>query len=99
MIGKFFHIPKPKPFNITTRYYDPELEVLNERVKKVKEEMGIVEEKVEDGKPYRPDIRGKFRSTMDQKSKTIAQARNKSNTRLIILILILVLIAYLIFYR
>lgn len=99
MIGKFFHIPKPKAFNITTRYYDAEKEQLDEQIKRVKEEMGIAEEKGDDGKPYHPDIKGRFRASMDAKSKTVAQARKSSNTKLIILILIFVLIAYLIFYR
>lgn len=98
MIGKFFHIPKPKGFNMATRYYDPAKEELEEQVSRIKEEMGIVEEKKIDAN-YHANLRGKFRVSMDQKSKSAAQARNKSNTRLIILILIFMAIAYWIFYR
>jgi hypothetical protein len=98
MLGKFFHVPKPKGFNITTRYYDPEKEELEERVKAIKEEMGIVEEKSINAN-YRPNLKGKFRASMDQKSRSVSQARSKSNTRLIILILIFVTIAYFLFYR
>lgn len=96
MIGKFFHIPKPKQFYIPYRYYNPEEEEREERKKRIKSELGIKEERDPD-KPYRPNIKGSFRRAAGN-SKTSAEERSKSNTRLLVLVLVLVLIAYLFFY-
>ena len=98
MIGKFFHIPRARQFNITPRFWDPDKEEREERERRIKEELGIVDEKVDDGKPYSPNIRGQFRSAQGWQSKSSEKARKNSNTRLIILILILCLIFYLFFY-
>ena len=98
MIGKFFHTPRAKQFNITPRFYDPDKEEREERERRIKEELGIVDEKVDDGKPYRPNIRGQFRAAGGWQAKSSEKARKTSNTRLIILILILCLVFYLFFY-
>jgi len=98
MIGRFFHTPKAKQFNLTPRFYDPDKEERDERERRIKEEMGIVDEKKDDSKPFRPSIRGQFRTMHSGHSKTTEKARKSSNTRLIFLILILCLIFYLFFY-
>ena len=98
MIGKFFHTPAAKKFSITPRFYDPDKEEREERERRIKEELGIVDEKTEGGKPYRPNIRGSFRMAQEGFTKSSEQARKSSNTRLIILILILDLTANLFFY-
>ncbi len=98
MIGRFFHTPKAKQFHITPRFYDPDREEREDRERRIKEELGIFEEKKNDNKPYRPNIKGQFRVMQGGHSKTTEQARRSSNTRLIILILILALIFYLFFY-
>ena len=98
MIGKFFHTPGAKQFHITPRFYDPDKEEREAREKRIKEELGIVDEKVDDGKPYRPNVKGQFRVAQGWQSKSSEKARRNSNTRLIILILILCLIFYLFFY-
>jgi len=94
MIGKFFHTPKAKKFNITTRYYDPDKEELQEREERIKAELGLNEKKEWDPN-HRANIRGQFRRSMTELSKTAEDARRKSNTRLIILILILALAVFL----
>ncbi len=98
MIGRFFHTPSAKQFNITPRFYDPDKEEREERERRIKEEMGIFEEKKDNGKIYRPNIKGQFRTMQAGHSKTTEKARKSSNTRLIILILILSLVFYLFFY-
>lgn len=95
MIGKFFHTPRAKRFEITTRYYDPAKEEMKEREDRIKKELGIEDEKKEIDENYRPNIRGQFRRGMGDMSKTVADERRKMNTRLIILILILSLAFYL----
>ena len=98
MIGRFFHLPKSKRFNINPRFYDPDKEEREERERRIKEELGIFDEKKDDGKPYRPNVKGQFRTMQGGHSKTSIQARKRSNTRLIILIFILSIIFYLFFY-
>ena len=98
MIGKFFHTPQPRGFYIPPRYYDPETEAREDREKRIKEELGIIDEKVDNGKPFMPNIKGRFRMAQGTKSKSSENARQNSNTRLIVLILILTLIFYLFFY-
>ena len=98
MIGRFFHIPGTKKFNITPRFYDPDKEEREERERRIKEELGIVDERVDDGRPFRPNIKGQFRRAQEGFSKSSEDARRASNKRLIILIMILSLIFYLFFY-
>ncbi len=98
MIGRFFHLPGTKRFNINPRFYDPDKEEREERERRIKEELGIAEEKIDDGKTYKPNVKGQFRRAQGGHSKTTERARRASNTRLIILILILALIFYLFFY-
>ncbi|TDO05094.1 hypothetical protein [Sunxiuqinia elliptica] len=96
MIGKFFHLPNHRRFNIPYRYFNPEKEEMEERESRIKKEMGIHEKKESD-ENYRPNIRGQFRRSMGDSSKTASDARKSSNTRLIMLIAILSLAVYLFF--
>lgn len=98
MIGRFFYLPGAKKFNITPRFYDPDKEEREERERRIKEELGIFEEKMDDGKPFRPNIKGQFRRAQQGLSRSSEKARKASNTRLIILVMILALIFYLFFY-
>jgi len=97
MIGKFFHTPGTKKFHITPRFHDPDKDERDERERRIKEELGIVDEKVDDGKPYKPNLKGRFRN-VDGWAKSSSDARKSQNKRLIFLILILALVFYLFFY-
>lgn len=97
MIGKFFYTPGTKRFNITPRFYDPDQEERDERERRIKEEMGIVDEKKDDNKPYRPNIRGQFRKNGEW-SRSSESARKAQNRRLIWIVLVLALVVYLFFY-
>ena len=98
MIGRFFHTPPAKKFHITPRFYDPDKEAREEREKRIKEELGIVDDETDINKPYRPNIKGQFRKAGDWRARSSEEARKAQNRRLIVLILILVLIVYLFFY-
>ena len=98
MIGRFFHTPGTKKFTFKPRYYDPDKEEREERERRIKEELGIVEEKKEDGKPFRTNIKGQFRNTDGWQSKSSTDARRAQNKRLFWLILILALVFYLFFF-
>jgi hypothetical protein len=98
MIGRFFYLPGAKKFNITPRFYDPDKEEREERERRIREELGIVDEKKAENRPYRPNIKGQFRVAQGRGSKTTENAQRASNRRLIILIIILALIMYFFFY-
>lgn len=92
-IPRFIKLPTHKQFNYTPRYWDPEKEEREERIRQIKQEMGI--EVPND--PNRTTIRrGSFR-TAGQKAKV--KASRTSNIRLLVILLVLLFLAYLIFYK
>lgn len=97
MIGRFFHTPGTKKFSITPRFYDPDKEERDERERRIKDELGIVDEKKDDGRPYRPNVRGQFRAAGGW-SRSGEDARRSQNRRLIWIIIVLALVLYLFFY-
>lgn len=89
---KFLHLPKSKQFKIVTRFYDPQKEAMKERQERINHELGL-----DDGKTisYGSNIRGKFRTSNKRyNSKTLAEARRKSNMRLIYILIILCALFY-----
>ncbi|HKJ40580.1 MAG TPA: hypothetical protein VKA27_00750 [Sunxiuqinia sp.] len=96
MIGKFFHTPKARNFNIPYRFHDPQKEEMKDREERIKMELGMHEKKEFDAN-YRANLHGQFRRSMGAHSKSTTDARYKSNTRLITLIIVLAIAAYLIF--
>jgi len=98
MIGKFFHTPPSKQFNYRPRFYDPDKEEHEDRVKRVKGEMGIVEEKVDDGKPFRANLRGQFRNPDGWQSKSSTDSRKSQNKRLFVFVFVLAIAFYLYFF-
>lgn len=92
---KFFSLPKAKHFNITTRFYDPRKEAMKEREERIKREL----EKGSEGDVshvYGSSIRGSFRTAAKTNSRSAAEARRKSNMRLIYIIVILSVLFYII---
>ncbi|MDR1859847.1 MAG: hypothetical protein LBR06_02850 [Bacteroidales bacterium] len=85
MIGKFFYTPKARKFDIPYRFYDPQKEQMEERVARVKQELGISEPF--DPATYRPHIRGQFRRAAGLSSPD--DSKRSINTRLLILIALL----------
>jgi hypothetical protein len=91
-MANFFHIPKPKGFNIKPRYWDPEKENRENRERRINAELGIKEE----GGGYRPYIgKGAFREGMSKGRWNSNKQRRKSNIRLLIIFLLLLLLLYL----
>jgi hypothetical protein len=91
-IPRFIKLPGHKQFNYTPRYWDPEKEAREERIRQIKQEMGI--EVPSD--PNRTTIRrGSFRAAQKHKQK----ASRSSNIRLLVILAVLMFLAYLIFYR
>ena len=98
MIGNFFHTPGTKRFSFRPRYYDPDKEDLDNRVERIKEEMGVADKKGDNGKPFMSNIKGQFRNSDGWQAKSSGDARRAQNKRLIWLFIILSIVFYLIFY-
>lgn len=94
MAFKFFHLPKNRQFAFKPRYYDEQKEELENRVKKIKRELGQTEIPVE-GKSYSTNIKGRMRGNLRRNR----DASKQSNIRLLIIVFILSVIAYFVFFR
>lgn len=91
MAISFIKLPKYRQFEYKPRYWDPEKEEREARIREIKRDMGY--EMPSD--PTRTTIRrGSFRQRQKQKVK----ASRASNIRLLVILAVLFIIAYLIFF-
>ena len=92
-MASFFHTPKPNKLNIIPRYWDPEKEEREAKLRRIKANAGI---KDDNGEAYKPLIaRGEFRANAPGGKWSVSAQRRRSNTRLLVLFVILVLLVYL----
>ncbi len=91
---KFMNLPKARQFNIVTRFYDPQKEAMKEREERIRR--GLAQDNPEGSSfSYHADIKGKFRSAGKfVNNKTVAEARRKSNMRLIYIVTLLTALVY-----
>jgi hypothetical protein len=92
-MGKFFHLPKGKQFNIPYRFYDPRKEKREEREARIKAEMDLEGDDNGRNLGHRPSIKGSFKSGL-RKNQFARSERKKSNFRLLLILAILALLAY-----
>ncbi len=91
---KFLSLPKARQFTIGTRFYDPQKEAMKEREERIKRELEQ-NNKEEVSSLYRAGIKGQFRNSGKLKnSKTVSEARRKSNMRLFYIIILLSVLFY-----
>lgn len=92
---KFIHVPKAKQFHIGTRFYDPQKEAMKEREERIKRELELQNTEGVSA-VYGAGIKGQFRQAGKlMNSKTVAEARRKSNMRLLYIIIFLSVLFYL----
>jgi hypothetical protein len=92
-LPRFIKLPGHKQFNYSPRYWDPEKEEREGRIRQIKQEMGV--EVPSD--PNRSTIkRGSFRQVR-QKAKV--KANRSSNIRLVVILAALLMLAYLLFLK
>jgi len=92
-LPRFIKLPSHKRFAYSPRYWDPEKEEFEERVRQIKQDIGV---EVIPRDPNRTTIkRGSFRQVRQQ---TKLKASRNSNLRLVVILAILFIIAYLIFF-
>jgi len=91
-VPSFFKQYKPRGFNFIPRYYDPDKEAREDRVRRIKLELGIRDE----GDDYVPSIqKGTMTNYFRQKEKRV---QRYTLIRLVVIILVLILISYVYFY-
>ncbi|MCD4768540.1 MAG: hypothetical protein K8R35_00030 [Bacteroidales bacterium] len=91
-IPSFFKQNKAREFNFIPRYYDPDRERREERVRRIKLELGIKDE----GDEYVPRIqKGSMTNFFRQKTQRV---QRYTAIRLIVILLVLILISYVFFY-
>lgn len=91
-MAQFFHTPKPKPYRIEPRFWDPEKEKREARDRRIKAELGIKD----DNQQYRPYIsEGEFRRGLSKGRWSVHKQRRRSNARLLILVVLLGVLLYL----
>lgn len=79
---------------MTTRFYDPRKEAMREREERIRRELEKGSEA--DVKfVYGSSIRGSFRAAAKINSRSAAEARRKSNMRLLYIIIVLSILFYL----
>lgn len=91
---RFINLPKSKSFHIATRFYDPQKEAMKEREERMRKEL----EGNSDGPSnfhYGASIKGSFRNASKINSKTVMEARRRSNKRVIYILLALMALLYL----
>lgn len=90
---KFTNLPKSRSFNIVTRFYDPQKEAMKEREERIRKEL----EGHTDGTSefhYGAGIKGSFRNASKINSKTVLEARKKSNKRILYILIALIALLY-----
>jgi len=87
-IPSLFRQHKPKEFNLTPRYHDPEKEAREAREKRIRQELGMENE----GKSSTADSRGLlYNSRFKVKQE---RAQRNSGIRLVVILLVLFLLVY-----
>lgn len=69
----FYNVRKPRQFNHKPIYWDPHKEAMEERVRKVKREMGMEE----DPEEYKPHIKGRFIEGTSHLKKSLEKGDNE----------------------
>lgn len=92
-IPSLFKTPRHRQFNYRPIYYNQQKEELQERIRKIEQEMGV--NKKEDSN-YRPGIqRGQMRGHF----RDVKRLKRQSNVRLLIILLALFALAYYLIYN
>lgn len=88
---------KPKPFEITPRYWDPAKEEREEREKRIKSELGITDDSEKGNDVYVPNIKGKFRSAAHGDRNELLDKKQKTIKRMLLYAAVLFVIIYFLF--
>ena len=96
-MGEFLKKPEYRKFNLTPRYWDPKKEAREAREKRVKAELGILD----DNEQYVPNIQGQFRREYNTRANARANtgAGSGRTIRLFMILVLLFLGAFYLFIK
>lgn len=94
-IPRFFKQAGHRRFNYSPLYWDPDKEDREQRIRAIKQEMGV---EVELGRTPSTIKRGSFRRNVSS-SKIRSRASRDSNRRLLLIVAVLLLLAYILVIR
>lgn len=95
----FYNVRKPRQFNHKPIYWDPHKEAMEERVRKMKREMGMEEAPEE----YKPQIKGTFIEGTSHLKKSLDRGDNNrsrtyKNVKLLIALAVLSALLWFLFW-
>lgn len=90
----FFKIPQHRKFRYDPIYFNPEKEEREERLRRIKKEMGVEAEEQSDESGYKERIRGGMRGRIKSHFEVGRSERKKSNLRLVIILILLMAAFY-----
>lgn len=96
----FYHMRKPRQFEHKPIYWDPHKEALEERVSRIKREMGV-EEPIEE---YKPHIKGTFIEGTSHLRRSVdkgenARDRKYKNVKLLVALVVLAALYWFLFLK
>lgn len=96
----FYNVRKPRQFEHKPIYWDPRKEAMEERVRKVKREMGLEETEEE----YKPQIKGTFIEETSHLKRSRdkgenSRSREYKNVKLLIALAVLALLFWYLFWK
>lgn len=89
----FFKQRKPKTFEHQPIYYDARKEAREERIQKIKADMGVIDEKGPK-KDFEKNIRGSFREAVPGGSRTNRQQNSNKILRILVVLCVVIIIVY-----
>jgi len=97
----FYSVRKPRQFEHKPIYWDPRKEALEERTRKIKRELGVLDEPLEN---YKPDIKGKFiEGTTHLKKSQVrgddTRSRKYKNVKLAVVLAVLTVLFWILFLK
>lgn len=97
----FYNMRKPRQFDHKPIYWDPHKEAMEERVQKIKREMGMEEEDLEH---YKPHIKGTFVEGTSHLKKSLdkgddTRIRRYRNVKLIVAAVVLAALYWFVFMQ
>jgi hypothetical protein len=95
-MGLFFNVRKPRQYHHDPIYYDPHKDELDERVRKVKREMGMLSDE-----EYKADLKGAFveqTSHVKRRHENSEKSTASRNIRLAVILAILLIVLYKLYF-
>lgn len=96
-MGLFFNVRKPRGYNPTPIFHNPEKEALEERILKKKKEMGMLEEG-----EYVSNVKGAFTnasSHVRRRKSNPEKSSTNTNVKLAVVLIVLILVFYWFYFR